>query len=522
MTIHANIIKSVHVLCLFTCGLIANIQAQPYDQNELLGNIMVKPVPVTRASRPYAMQTPPLAQFGYIQEEFFISGLARVYDWVDGSWDIAAISAAVPYTTRIIVLRPKSPAKFSGNVVVEVLNASTGTDISGNLQTSSDYLMRSGDAWIGVTHKHININALKRFDPARYGELGWGNPAPDAFRCDNPNIIPKYNFGSWAWLFNVVPVDFSFDESADGLFYEIYAQLGMLLKSPLGQKILPDVHNPTLIAAGYSQSALVLRTFTNGFHPAFRLTGDAPVYDGYLMEVGPAMLSINQCASDIPPEDERNTQRKIDVPIINIVSEGDMWLGLKTRSEDVVAPEMGIVTYELPGFSHKANMGGNGYPPADDRKKAGFRNASLPLPRLLGRQPNDLPRGYYSRAAYHNLKAWINRGQIPPQASPIHSKENVLLRDAHGNSLGGVPSPWLNVPAARYWGNRGSGPMAIVGSKALFSVSKMNTLYSGRRNYISLVKNSVREIVEQRWLLPEDEEDILSHINEHTWPDKTQ
>ena len=50
---------------------------------------------------------PKVEDFPYVTEEFFVSGTAK----------------DAPYTTRIIVRRPKDPASFSGVVVSEALHA---------------------------------------------------------------------------------------------------------------------------------------------------------------------------------------------------------------------------------------------------------------------------------------------------------------------------------------------------------------------------------------------------------------
>jgi hypothetical protein len=39
-------------------------------------------------------------------------------------------------------------------------------------------MVANGDAWVGVTGKPISIDALKNFDPVRYGSLSMTNPLP--------------------------------------------------------------------------------------------------------------------------------------------------------------------------------------------------------------------------------------------------------------------------------------------------------------------------------------------------------
>ena len=73
-----------------------------------------------------------LAPLGYRTDEFFVSGTASSYKLssaptADGRWN-ALPAQAVPYTTRIVTVRPSDPKKFNGTVVVEWLNVSGGAD----------------------------------------------------------------------------------------------------------------------------------------------------------------------------------------------------------------------------------------------------------------------------------------------------------------------------------------------------------------------------------------------------------
>ncbi|MBP8297691.1 MAG: hypothetical protein KAX84_16380, partial [Burkholderiales bacterium] len=74
-----------------------------------------------------------LDAYGYVEQEFFLSGVATSYGAVgnwgsDGQWSIAPTSTA-PYTTRILVRRPLDPKHFNGTVLVEWLNVSGNVDV---------------------------------------------------------------------------------------------------------------------------------------------------------------------------------------------------------------------------------------------------------------------------------------------------------------------------------------------------------------------------------------------------------
>ena len=86
------------------------------------------PLPVTAASHPfgaaqYQLVPEDLANAGYVEEEYLVSGLANVYDWPAAGPAVVRTPNA-PYTTRILVRRPQNPSSSSGNAIVEMLNPS--------------------------------------------------------------------------------------------------------------------------------------------------------------------------------------------------------------------------------------------------------------------------------------------------------------------------------------------------------------------------------------------------------------
>ena len=127
------------------------------------------PIPVTTESHPFgaAIRTnapQDLSQFGYIEEEYLVSGFANVYDF-DADGKVVVKTARAPYTTRILVRRPGSPQTFSGTVVVELLNPTAMHDLDFQWQFVGEYFIEHGDAWVGITSKPMTAKALKTFDP---------------------------------------------------------------------------------------------------------------------------------------------------------------------------------------------------------------------------------------------------------------------------------------------------------------------------------------------------------------------
>ena len=148
----------------------------------------VKPIPVTASSHPWlyykATQRPlELDKLGFVEEEFLVRGTANVYDWpADPAQDLIVKYRNAPYATRILVRRPADLARFSGTVVVEVMNPARAFDMAIVHGFLSDSLLERGDAWVGISAPGV-IDSLKRFDSSRYGPLGFANPAPADAAC---------------------------------------------------------------------------------------------------------------------------------------------------------------------------------------------------------------------------------------------------------------------------------------------------------------------------------------------------
>jgi hypothetical protein len=123
-----------------------------------------------------------LADVGYVQAEYFMSGTARAFTSAaplssDGRWTVT-VGESAPYKTRFIVYRPKKKRVFNGTVIVEWLNVSGGLDAGADWIMMHTELIREGYAWVGLSAQIVGIEGgspllpglerLKTVDP-RYG-----------------------------------------------------------------------------------------------------------------------------------------------------------------------------------------------------------------------------------------------------------------------------------------------------------------------------------------------------------------
>ena len=165
-------IKAMRLLpCILLLSAAASAETVPVPKASRLG-FTADSYAFNSASRD--LQPLDMAARGYTEEEFILSGSANVYDWAaDGSLSVKTPGA--PYTTRILVRHPADPAKFSGAVVVEIMNAARQWDWSMMWGYLWPQIVEHGDAWVGVTMPG-GVTGLKKY----VAERTWWSPPPQS------------------------------------------------------------------------------------------------------------------------------------------------------------------------------------------------------------------------------------------------------------------------------------------------------------------------------------------------------
>lgn len=456
------------------------------------------PIPVTADSYPlmasHTLQNVvDLPKAGYVEEEFFVSGRANVYDWAaDGTAVIR--TPAAPYTTRILVRRPADPARFSGNAIVEIGNVGRRFDFSFTWGVSHDHFMENGDAWVGITFAPDNIAGLKAFNPTRYAPLTMANPTAED-RCAA-----------------AAGADPSLAAMEEGLRWDMISQVGALLKAARPGGPLAGFNVQRVFATSHGGE---LATYIAIFHPRARLAAGTPVYDGYIQHRHPGLTRLRQCGAPAAAAHPRQIIRNLDVPVMRIVAQTDVLITYARRRDDSDAPGDRYRLYEIAGAPH---ADGSFYPyipiVADEKKAGGAADlASWPFPEQC--QPEiallRVPIMTYALdAAFANLTRWVRDGVPPPRAERIAvqdggtPKARVVLDDV-GNAVGGVRSPYVDVPAATYYtSTKGPGLCGNLAHSEPFKWARLETLYGSSRNYAAKVAASVDRLVKDRWLTESD------------------
>ncbi|GAB3712690.1 alpha/beta hydrolase domain-containing protein [Nocardiopsis nanhaiensis] len=184
-----------------------------------------------------------LEAYGYVEEEFLVSGTANNYS--DG-----AVASEHPYRTRVVVRRPAQERDSNATALVEWQNVTAGNDLDALWAPSADHIMRSGYTWVGVSAQHVGVSQLAEWSPARYGDLD----VTDGGAVDD-----------------------------DQLSYDVFTQAAQALRVPGGGPLASGLEYEQVLAIGASQSASRMTVYYDEVLPHTE-----PVFDGYGFMVGTA------------------------------------------------------------------------------------------------------------------------------------------------------------------------------------------------------------------------------------------
>jgi hypothetical protein len=440
-----------------------------------------------------------LASVGYEEREFTMAGEAQSFALAgerttDGKWT-AVPAGHAPYVTRIVVRTPVDPARFSGAVVVEWNNVSGGVDAGPDWMFFHRYLISSGHAWVGITAQKAGIDGgglvdgphLKLLDPERYQSL-------------------RHPGDAWS--------------------FDIFSQAGRLLRSSGEGTPLAGLVPSQLIAAGESQSASFLVTYINAVDP------QAQVFDGFFVHGRPGTAASIEGAFVRGGGDVVETARTMmhggerirddaRVPVVVLQSETDVvLLGGSTAAQ----PDgRNLRLWEIAGAAHAdtyllvASLDDDGRLPAE-------RMADLLKPTthlLFGETDRPINAGpqqhYMGQAALDHLVRWAGGGSPPPAAARLNvdvaGGSGGLVVDNHGNAVGGIRSPWVEVPTSQLSGLGQSGETFAVlfGTTEPFAAGKLAALYpGGRAQYLDAFSAALDATIAGGFILAGDRPEILA------------
>jgi hypothetical protein len=362
--------------------------------------------------------------FPYLTEEYFVSGTAN----------------GAPYTTRIIVRRPRTAASFSGTVVGEALHAGGRSLV---FEWSRQSILTRNHLFVEIVHSAANVNLLKTFNAERYARL---------------NI-------------------------AMGQTNEVIAQAGRLVKSRTGPFAAYDVRRVTLM--GTSASSGTVRAYLAA-HPALRMPDEKPIFDGFL-------LTSTNGNTPLPV---------VDVPMIQMPTQTEVatWAaeGIAYRRADSDDPGNRFRLYEVAGMPHNNSRDSPAFQndpctlPVTDFPAGAF--TALALNHLIewiagGKTP--------PRAPYISVDQDTN-GDGSPLALDEHGNARGGIRNVWVDvpiATHGVMGKGKTTATDRL--------CLLAGTRVPFAPEKLRVLYRNKADYVARIDGRLQQLMAEGWFLPE-------------------
>lgn len=334
-------------------------------------------------------------------------------------------------------------------------------------------MLRTGDAWVGVSAQSKGINEQMAADPARYSTL----------------LAP-----------------------GDTYSYDVFSQAGMAVREA-ANTILPGLKPKTLIANGFSQSASRLVTHVNGVAPLTH------VFDAYMLSsrTGSGLYPVSQAPQpDIPAPAASRIRADQQVPVLTFETETDVagWATQSFRYLPARRPDSDVFRlWEVPGTAHidatvltglvfsdddsaawhQQNFGSMSAPPSSTSS-----GVSCPAPFNTGQHK------YVLQAAYHALEDWTLTGRAPASRPRMDvDGAGNYMRDANGNVTGGVRTPAVDAPVATLTGTPSSAACQTFGQSHPFPTQTLESLYPKSSSFQQAWTKAVDSVRQEGNLLPE-------------------
>jgi Alpha/beta hydrolase domain len=438
------------------------------------------PITVGHIVEPESAHPPDLAATGYEEHEYFASGTAMAFKAdampSDGKWSITPTTTAA-YKTRILVRRPTNPAHFNGTVIVEWMNVSAG-ESAPDWDFLNPMLTRDGYAYVAVSAQALGVDG---------GQSLLGTPG-----STTPN----------GGLVGAEPARYgTLHHPGDQYALDMYAQIGQALREP-HDVALGGLKPKHVLAVGESQSAFYLTTFADALQPRTN------VYDGIFIHSrggSGASLAGTSISSSSGPDNLR-IRTDLKVPVFMSQTQTDLiQLGYAPAQQPNTDK---IRTWEIAGTAHA------------DAYTVGAAASILGCTTPV----NSGPQHNVVQAAFTAFDKWVDNGTPPPSPPPFKlssTQPATLALDAHGNVIGGVRTPAVDVPVSTLSGAPAAGANAICGlfgSTVAFTPAQLTSLYGTQSNYVAHYTESLNKAIAGGYILSADKASLLAQAEQVQFP----
>lgn len=433
-----------------------------------------------------------LSQWGYVEEEYFISGEAMALRPGDSQGSTAE------YKTRMIVHRPADMdgsssgppfgrgrgvagrnGGFSGTVVVNWPNVTLQRDNPVAIMNTHEYLMEQGHVGVVFSAQKQGVDgsplAFRWWDPVRYADI------------HHPG--DEYSFDMLSQALKLLK-----DGPGDG-----YGQVDPLQGHRAEQVYPTGVSQSAGMLLDYINDVQALHGIADGFMP-FHTSSTPTERDGVRDDLVP-VLWINS-------EDESDERRREDAGLFKLWEvAGDSHVNYYTSAW------AGAVQRRDHG-----TVAGIGVDREWDEEDAGQYGEIGSGPCARG---NFSPARYALTAGIRNLHEWVTRNREPPTAPRIERDESGEVRtDEHGNALGGYRLPTMDVPVAEYQARSCQGAVnSSFGQTLQFRTAKLRELYPTHDDYIDELEAVVEDAIDDEFLVEWAANDLLRRARRSDIPE---
>jgi hypothetical protein len=135
-----------------------------------------------------------------------------------------------------------------------------------------------------------------------------------------------------------------------------------------------------------------------------------------------------------------------------------------------------------------------------------------------GWKPNTLRYNPVAESALRHVHRWITQGRAAPSFPRIEveaARPPRLRRDDHGNAVGGIRLPELEVPVAAYRGMAtGIGLPPLFGAARPFTDDELRAMYPSRRLFEARWRQVVDDLVTAEAIRPEDATAMAQRVDQ--------
>lgn len=399
------------------------------------------------------------AEAGYSLKEYLVSGTAHTY---------TNPPTTAPYKTRIIVAIPNDPAMFNGTVLVEWENVTAQVPAEPGMVWAHTYILRQGYAYVAVNAQKVGADFLRRWDPIRYGAVS---------------------------------------HPGDNYSYDIFSQAVEAIRNPIGLDSMAGLNVERVIGYGQSQSAGRLNSYVN------LAQNDANVVDAMIIQADGG---------------QRKSFPTLQIPLIHFETEDAIH---STPPDPANDPDL-YRLWEVVGTAHVGN---------EETQSLGLftlplnQSTGTPISWELDQQywehshygeegPSlgltcaggiEMPMRYALDAAIDALHRWLIDGTPipqPPRAS--FDGGGNLQFDEHGNAMGGLRLPPIEVPVATY----NATTCGLLGTTVPFTPEKLLGLYPTHEGYVAQMNAAIDDALSQGIMVEWDADQMRRKVDRSLIP----